>query len=137
MKADPFRFNETGDDRNTSADHVEDLGPCCVCGKRQDGSVRTLVCLSFEAPKGFIGWGCVVCGIPSRGAMAIACDECCEKHGQELPGALVFICAGAFSAQGLRYPLEGFERIPFDHDMNKHPAELECIESYDYDELDL
>jgi hypothetical protein len=136
MKADPFRFSDSA--RSVcGCDQVEDLGPCFVCGKTQDGSVRTLVCLSFEAPAGFVGWGCVVCGLPSRGAMAIACDACCDRHGQELPAELKFICTGAFSTEGKRTPLDGFARIPFDHDLNKHPAELECIETYDMDELDL
>jgi len=50
---------------------MDSLGSCCACGKPDDGSVRNVLCLAFEAPKGFNGWGCFVCGIPSKGAIAV------------------------------------------------------------------
>lgn len=60
----------------TDDDPLADLGPCCCCGREQDGSVRNLVMLDFEAPAGTVGWGCVQCHQPMRGATALVCDDC-------------------------------------------------------------
>lgn len=55
-----------------------DLGPCCACG--QEGpEVRNLVALHRPAPVPGTGWGCVVCGLPSDGALVAVCDACLES----------------------------------------------------------
>lgn len=90
-------------------------GPCCVCGVESE-AVRNLLCLDFEAPAGFVGWGCVQCGAPSRGATSIVCDQCLEANADPK-----FILGGRFAADGVRVSLEGYERKPFGHDMRKHP----------------
>jgi hypothetical protein len=105
-----------------SEDRTElDLGPCCCCGKAQDGTVRTLVMLPFEAPRGTVGWGCVQCHAPMRGANAIVCDECIDQHGGDLPRWLKWIQGGEYPKDKIRVPLNGFERVPFDHNLELHP----------------
>ena len=48
---------------------VPNLGPCCHCGRTDD--VRTIVMLSRRGPMPGCGWGCVVCGLPLDGAIAV------------------------------------------------------------------
>ncbi len=55
-----------------------DLGPCCACGGGEN--VRNMMMLSLKAPVPGTGWGCVVCHLPSDGAMAVVCDKCLEEH---------------------------------------------------------
>lgn len=58
------------------------LGPCCVCGGTE--KVRTILALHKKCPTGRGGWGCLVCGLPSDGAVAVVCDACCEAPTQLL-----------------------------------------------------
>lgn len=92
-----------------------ECGACCACGQESE-SVRNLLCFDFEAPPGFQGWGCLQCGAPSRGAMAVVCDLCLEANAQPK-----FLMGGKYAADGIRVPFEGFEQRPFGHDMTKHP----------------
>lgn len=108
-------------DEPANDDIANDLGPCCCCGKAQDGTVRNLLMLDFEAPEGTVGWGCVVCHAPMRGANAIVCDDCIDRHGRDLTQHLRFIQGGHYPADKVRVPLEGFERIDFGHDLDFHP----------------
>jgi hypothetical protein len=62
-----------------NADKV-DLGPCCACEGIRD--VRNVVMLDKKAPLPGRGWGCVVCGLPLDGAVAVLCDDCLE-NGRE------------------------------------------------------
>jgi hypothetical protein len=104
---------------------VPDLGPCCCCGRAQDGTVRTLVMLTFRAPAGYVGWGCLVCRLPSEGASAVVCDACMEQYRNvDLRERLKWIQGGHYAADRIRVPLEGFARVPHDHDLNKHPEVL-------------
>ena len=96
------------------------MGPCCVCGRAQDPSVRTIVMLDFRAPPGFIGWGCVVCDLPAIGATAIVCDVCVDAYEDEVPERLKWIQGGQYATQGIRVPLDGFPREPHGHDLSKH-----------------
>lgn len=64
-----------------------DLGPCCACGK-SGPTVRNLICLDTKAPVPGTGWGCVVCGLSSDGAMAVVCDGCLED-GTSITQAIV------------------------------------------------
>lgn len=96
---------------------MNELGPCCCCGT-ESGAIRTLAQLDFEAPTGFNGWGCVQCGAPSRGAIAVLCDACARPDND---APLRFICGGTYVADGQRVPLEGYERRPFGHELSKHP----------------
>jgi hypothetical protein len=97
---------------------VPNLGSCCVCGKH-DATVRNLMCLDFEGPEGFEGWGCVVCGLPSRGATAVFCDACVEANADPQ-----FVCGGRCIGENVRVPIGDLERKPFAHDRNVHADEL-------------
>jgi hypothetical protein len=92
------------------------LGTCCVCG--QNGvTVRNIYSLHQKCPTPGKGWGCVVCGLPSDGAIAVVCDEC-HKRGAQLK----FACAGYPGIDG-RVPVESLEGY-HDHDLTKHaPSE--------------
>ena len=52
-----------------------DFGPCCACGSH-DKSARNIICLHKKAPLFAIGWGCLICGLSSDGAIAVVCDDC-------------------------------------------------------------
>ncbi len=97
-----------------------DLGPCCVCGKEQDGTVRTLVMLPFEGPHGTSGWGCIVCRLEAIGATAIVCDACANAHPADLEDHLQWVIAGRYPSEGLRVRLKELLRRPHEHDLSKH-----------------
>jgi hypothetical protein len=110
---------------NDDDEPARDLGPCCVCERAQDGTVRTLVMLDFEAPSGVVGWGCLQCGLPMRGATAIVCDACCVLHLADLHAHIKFILGGKYPADRVRVSLDGYEREPFDHRLESHIDEID------------
>lgn len=93
-------------------DHPK-LGTCCGCG-RADG-VRNIVMLDRRGPSPGKGWGCVVCGLPSDGAVAVFCDECCRDG----TGEPRFVCLG-YPASGQRMPIADLPFQVFEHDEEKH-----------------
>jgi hypothetical protein len=118
-------FDES--DHDEERETVPDLGPCCCCGRTQDGTVRTLVMLDFRAPAGHVGWGCVVCGLESAGAGAVVCDACVDAYNDvDLRERLKWISGGRYAGERVRVPLAGFARVPHEHDMSKHPECLAC-----------
>jgi hypothetical protein len=106
-----------------------DLGPCCACGRisgehmRSEGNylvvetveVRNIGMLSFRAPVAGKGWGCFQCGLPLDGAMVVVCDQCAENNAP-----YKWLIYGQPSDKK-RIDFAGFEQVPFDHDMSKHP----------------
>jgi len=98
----------------------EDLGNCCACLGTQN--VNNIMCMPFEGPPGFQGWGCMICGIPTRGAIAVLCDTCVE-----LGAVPRYIVGGRFVSSTMRVTLDGFERKAFDHIEARH-AEYDRIE---------
>jgi len=55
----------------------------------------------------------------------VVCDACVEQYKDvDLREHLKWIAGGRYAAQGIRVPLEGFERVPHDHDLSKHPEAL-------------
>jgi hypothetical protein len=93
------------------------LGSCCCCGKIGP-DVRNVLMLHFKAPSPGNGcWGCFQCGLPSEGAVAVLCDGCLEGDEEFTLKTVV----DGDPADNVRVPLEGFEQIPFGHDMTKHP----------------
>lgn len=92
------------------SDHAS-LGMCCACGGAD--KVRNIVMLDKKAPMPGRGWGCVVCGLPSDGAVAVLCDDCAVIGAQ-----IVWACTG--------YPMKGGRvlvsslRGTHEHDMSKH-----------------
>lgn len=93
-----------------------DFGACCACGTAGEHCARNITTLNFEAPPGFAGWGCVQCGKPSRGAIAVLCDSCAAKNA-----APRFIAGGKFLTDKIRVPLDSYPRVPFGHDDRLHP----------------
>jgi len=55
-----------------------DLGTCCGCGCTGE-TVQNLIMLQKKAPVPGTGWGCVVCGVPSDGAVAVVCNDCLRR----------------------------------------------------------
>jgi len=91
-----------------------DLGPCCAC-RTVGPTVRTIMMLSVRAPGGH-GWGCLQCGLPQAGAIAVLCDRCLETNAPILD-----VCYG-YPSSGGRVARESCVE-PFDHDMRMHPGE--------------
>ncbi len=91
------------------------LGACCACGK-EDLSVRNVICLDKEAPQAGTGWGCVVCGLPADGALAVICDEC-RVSGRPLAFAVL-----GFVTRHRRIPIEELTRS------FSHRLEVHCID---------
>ncbi len=95
---------------------MPDFGECCWCGSTE--KVRTIVVFEYETPGGLCGWSCVQCGLPEKGASAVACDACCDakRPAHEDPRWL----AGRPITQ--RLPVPAFEdRVPFVHNARFHP----------------
>src|ERR1051325_2230438 len=88
------------------------LGPCCVCEK-VGPSVRNVVTIGRRSPTPGRGWGCFACGLPPHGAIAVVCDTCLGKPGQEI--ALRFVCIG-YPGDGERLRYEELDPTPFEHD---------------------
>lgn len=94
-------------------------GPCCNC--LRVGRLRNLVLLSRRGPTPGQGWGCVECGLPFDGAVALLCDDC-------MSGAAAtprFVCQGFAAADEPRVPFESLSPEVFDHDPSKHPELME------------
>ncbi|MBD1864198.1 MULTISPECIES: hypothetical protein [Trichocoleus] len=93
-----------------------DFGACCAC--RQEGStVRNFVSLTKRALVPGTGWGCIVCNLPSDGALAVICDECLAKSAE-----IQDTCHG-YAATKERSPLAALTE-DFDHDHALHEAEI-------------
>jgi hypothetical protein len=93
-----------------------DFGPCCAC-RRSGPTVRNLICLDLRAPVAGTGWGCVVCGLPSNGAVAVLCDACMGASAD-----IVDVCHG-YAATGMRSARAACTE-PFVHDESKHEEDL-------------
>lgn len=96
---------------------MPDVGRCCACGMAGP-TVRNFIMLEKPAPVPGTGWGCLVCGLPSDGALAVVCDACLESNAE-----IVLVCYG-YAASGDRVPMASLAPEPFDHDMSRHPEVL-------------
>lgn len=90
------------------------LGPCCVC-ERVGPQVRNVMMIDRRGPVPGKGWGCVICDLPSDGAVAVVCDECTGLD-------LRFVCAGYIS-EHKRAPYAELPAGVFAHDAAKHDAD--------------
>lgn len=99
---------------------LEDLGPCCACGRRGD-DVRNILMLPQKAPVPGAGWGCVRCELPFDGAVAVVCDGCLEAGD-----TVKEVCHG-YPGEGRRMARSGLIKGVFKHNLTKHP------EAGDYD----
>lgn len=96
------------------------LGPCCCCGKTQ--KVRNAIMLHHKAPIAGRGWGCVVCGLPGDGAMAVVCDRCYDhlRGLKDVEAGLKWACKGYPATDG-RVPIAEVLATPaHEHNMTKH-----------------
>lgn len=94
------------------------LGPCCGCEK-EGPFVRNIITLDKKAPIAGRGWGCVVCDLPSDGALAVLCDNCLYVKRSDEDWKPKHACVGYPAKDG---------RVAFDsltgehsHDLSKHP----------------
>ena len=101
-----------------TADYDGTLGPCCVCEAPAEIGMFSIVLLNQKAPIPGRGWGCVVCQLPSDGAIAVVCNRCLDDADEGQPTALRFACRGYPQTDG---------RVPIDtltgsqaHDMRRH-----------------
>ena len=93
----------------------EDYGPCCICESETD--VLNIIQLDYKV-KSESGWGCIVCGVPAEGAVAIVCDPCFEKYSDTIEDEIRFLMDG----RERRIPVPPIEgRIPHEHDLSRHP----------------
>lgn len=95
-------------------DAPEDLGKCCVCMK-EGPDVRNLMMIERKAPPLTTGWGCLVCALPTIGAVAVLCDTCLEADL-----APKFVVSGTIKGKGRQHVMQ-YPFTPFGHDLSKHP----------------
>lgn len=93
-----------------------DLGGCCACRKRGP-AVRNIMTLPFRSPTPGFGWGCIVCGLPNDGAVAVLCDACLKADAP-----IRDVCHG-YPKENRRTARESLKEA-FDHDMRFHAGEL-------------
>lgn len=102
-------------------DDESSLGKCCIC-EAENRSVRNLITLHKKIPDGEKGgWGCFTCGSPSRGAVAVLCDDCLDKTMADETIEIKFACLG-YPGENRRIEIKELTE-DFDHDMSKHPEE--------------
>lgn len=112
-------YRESFDDED---EVTPDLGSCCLCESTVD--VFTVLMIRKKAPLPGRGWGCVVCGLPSDGALAVVCNTCAEQLetvGEDPATLLRFACRGYPGPDG-RVPIESLTGT-HDHDRSRHPPE--------------
>lgn len=97
-------------------DEPVELGPCCACGVTGP-TVRNFMMLSKHAPVAGTGWGCVVCGLPSDGAIAVVCDACVDASVE-----ITEVCDG-WVQDGGRCSVDGLADDVFDHNLEMHRNE--------------
>jgi hypothetical protein len=86
------------------------LGPCCTCGTTE--GVTNIATLDRRGPIPGRGWGCVVCGLPPDGAVAVLCNNCFG-----LPTR--FACRGYPASDG-RIAIANLPKERFAHDPDRH-----------------
>ncbi len=92
-------------------------GPCCAC--RQERTLRNIVCMAFQGPLNAHGkgWGCVVCGLPTDGAIAVVCDDC-----RESAAPILDVCSG-YAADPGRAEAASLRDKPWAHRRERHGDE--------------
>lgn len=84
---------------------------CCNCGAYLNVPTN-IVMLNRRGPTPGKGWGCVVCGLPFDGAIAVLCDACWTIG--EYPKN---VCTGYASEPG-RTLFADLDPIVFDHTLS-------------------
>jgi hypothetical protein len=65
------------------------------------------------------GWGCLACGLPPVGVVAVVCDDCLVRYERD-PTCLRFFCVGHPGTDGRR-DIVDLNPVPFEHDLTNHP----------------
>lgn len=117
------KFDVPAEDRAESlplakAGDGPELGPCCIC---QGPGSRTIILLARRGAVPGHGWGCVVCGLPADGAVAVLCDWCVPKYERDA-ALLTHACRGHPASDG-RIPIAELPAGEFKHDRTKHSPE--------------
>jgi hypothetical protein len=94
--------------------------PCCSCLRIRPG-VRNFIMLTQRGPVPGVGWGCIPCGLPSAGAMAVLCDGCL-KRGRSAR----YVLGGQRVGQGPLRPAHAATAAPFEHRRGVHWPETEA-----------
>lgn len=104
-------------ERFTTVDEADDidLGACCAC-RKSGPTVRNIMMLGKRAPVPGTGWGCLVCHLPSDGAIAVVCDACLEA---ERP--ILDVCVG-YASRNERVSSETVTEL-FEHQLALHAGE--------------
>lgn len=95
---------------------LTDYGSCCACNKIKP-NVRNFICVPRRSPIPGTGWGCLQCGLPIGGALAVICDECLES------GTEAVFAIDGYPKDKLRIPVDTLSPEPFEHDMRLHESE--------------
>jgi len=95
-------------------DYGLDLGPCCAC---QRAASTKVVMLEILSPTPGHGWGCIDCGLPPNGAIAVVCDDCFRDQRR-----LLYVCTGFPGTEG-RTHWSAMKQEAFLHDQSKHAPE--------------
>ena len=113
-------FPDPPDDADFAAPEPDpelpELGPCCMC-ERRDG-VRNMILLDRRGAVPGRGWGCVVCGLPPDGAVAVLCDDCLARY--RLDQALLKVACRGYPARDGRIAIAALPPEPFEHDPAAH-----------------
>jgi len=102
----PPKREEPGDSEGEVA-----MGSCCGCGS--DENVRNVIMLPKKAPRPDGAWGCVVCGLPNEGAIAVMCDACIDTKQEPI--------RACFGAPGKNNRIDISKLVgDHEHDNSKH-----------------
>ena len=99
-------------------------GPCCACEKA--GPHRNIVMMHFTSPIEGVGWGCVICGLPADGAVAVLCDDCIEEGRQHQGDEIKSVVLG-YPENGERIGVDEYQHRDFDHSPDLHRIYEEMI----------
>lgn len=104
------------------------LGRCCIC-EIEGPEVRNIVMLDVSSPEPGNGcWGCLVCGLPQAGAVAVLCDVCVRMDPNLNLKRLKFACLG-YPGENRRIEMALLKsRPPLEHDPAKHVAEAPPVD---------
>lgn len=110
--------------RKGRRDEVDIRGACCAC-RREGLRLRNIVAMEFEHPEAGqtparAVWGCFGCGLDSKGAMAVICDECLKQGNKVLD----IVRINTSYPERLEITSE-MRAKKFDHDMRFHPEAVE------------
>jgi hypothetical protein len=103
------------------------FGRCCNC--LRTAMLPNIVALGRRHPTPGKGWGCVICGLPADGAVAVLCNGCMGAAASPR-----FVCEG-YAAEPGRVAFLDLAPDPFEHDMQAHAWEE--LDSLTDDERDL